>query len=302
MNTVGIPTYPILLPSGESAKSLEQVTYCWNLMYSHGLDRKSLILSLGGGTISDTAGFAASCYMRGLDLIHIPTTLLAMVDASIGGKTGINFGTGKNLIGTLHQPRLVLISPHFLASLPDREFRSGLAEVIKAGFIWDPDLVEFLERYMSHLLNRDAEKIKSIIAKACKIKAEVIRIDEKEKNLRSILNYGHTFAHAIEAATQYNRYTHGETVSIGMSCAARISREMGYVDADFVKRQTNLCQQAGLPVDLPSDLPIDALIELMSRDKKAVLGKINLILPRKIGKVDKINDIDPALIKRALAV
>ena len=296
----GIPLHPILIEPGEIHKSLESAALCWQDMHKAGLDRNSLVVGLGGGVITDLAGFTASCYMRGIDVIHVPTTLLAMVDSSIGGKNGINLVQGKNLVGTLHHPRLVVIAPHFLADLPLRELSSGLAEIIKAGVIRDAELFEFLERYMGEILAKDPEKLKTIIAKACKIKTEIIRIDEKEQNLRSILNYGHTFGHAIETATDYALMTHGEAVAIGMSCAAKVSRLLNYVDDEFVKRQDALCRLAGLPIDLPKQISIDLLVELMRMDKKAVEGKIALIVPRSLGKVDKITDVDPALIKQAL--
>lgn len=296
----GIPVSTLLIPSGESYKALDQVNYCWDEMFKAGLDRKSFVIGLGGGVITDLAGFTAACYMRGIDHFFIPTTLLGMVDASIGGKNGVNLPAGKNLIGTICHPRLVLIVPEFLASLPDRELRSGLAEVIKAGVIWDAELFEILEHQMPGILSKEYEKIKTIIARACKIKAEVIRIDEKEQNLRSILNYGHTFAHAIETATEYNKFTHGEAVSIGMHCAACVSRHLGYVDNEFLRRQDALCQAAGLPTAIPKDISLKTLIGLMQKDKKAISGKITLIVPRKIGKVDKISDIDPKVITEAL--
>ncbi len=295
------PIHPILLPRGENAKTLEAVSQCWNEMHGKGLDRKSIIIALGGGSITDAAGFAAACYMRGIDSINIPTTLLGMVDAAIGGKTGINIPSGKNLVGAFHHPRLILIAPHYLESLPEREFRSGLAEVIKAGIIWDADLVDFLEHFLPSVLAKDGEKIKTILARACKIKVEIIRMDEKEKSLRSILNYGHTFGHAIEALTHYTEYTHGEAVAIGMSCAAFTGLELGLTDSDFVRRQDALCQKAGLPTQLPKNIDLDALILQMLRDKKNIGGKIHLLVPRKIGKVDKICDVETTIIHRALS-
>ncbi len=300
INAFNLPTHSFFLPEGESAKTLESLTHCWHEMHQKGLDRKSLVIGLGGGTVMDTAGFAAACYMRGIDHINIPTTLLAMVDASIGGKTGVNLSTGKNIIGAYRHPRLVIIAPHYLNSLPDRELRSGLAEMIKAGIIWDADLVEVLEKRIPRILAKDQEKIKTVVARACKIKVEVIRLDEKEKDLRSILNYGHTFAHAIETLTHYSTLTHGEAVSIGMHCAAHVSREFGFVDNEFIKRQGALCQLAGLPIDLPKSIDLKVLVEQMTKDKKNTNGKINLILPRKIGKVDKIFDVEMSLIHRAL--
>jgi 3-dehydroquinate synthase len=295
-----IPVHPLLLPKGEEAKSLATAENCWEEMAKAGLDRKSFVLSLGGGTVCDTAGFVSACYMRGIDVVHIPTTLLAMVDASIGGKTAINIEAGRSLVGAFHHPRLVLVAPHFLTHLPARELSSGLAEVIKASVISDPDLFDYLERYMGDLLAKNLEKLKAIIAKACKIKTEVIRADEKEKSVRAHLNYGHTFAHAIEKETAYKRYTHGEAVAIGMNYAARVSRLLGLLDDAWLARQEQLCQQAGLPTLLEKTISTENLLAWMSRDKKAVGGKIALVLPRAIGKVDLHSDVDPSLIRQVL--
>jgi 3-dehydroquinate synthase len=296
----GLTPHLIILPQGETTKNLDFVAKCWEKLNSYEADRKSLLIGLGGGVITDVAGFTASCYMRGIDLINIPTTLLAMVDASIGGKNGINFCQIKNLVGTLHHPKLVLIAPHYLADLPDREIRSGIAEIIKAGVIWDTELFEFLENFMGEILKKNPEKLKSIIAKACKVKSEIIRIDEKEHHLRSILNYGHTFAHALETATNYSLFTHGEAVSIGMSCVAQVAKKLGYVDDEFIIRQDKVCLSAGLPIHLPQSIAISEMIHLMRKDKKSFNGKINLIIPRKIGKVDMISDIDESIVSEAL--
>lgn len=295
-----IPFHPLLVPKGEAAKTLTTAEKCWEEMVMHGLDRKSFIISLGGGAICDVAGFVSACYMRGIDLVHIPTSLLAMVDAAIGGKTSVNLSSGKNLVGAFHHARLVLIAPHFLADLPERELSSGLAEVIKASVIGDPDLFDYLERYMNQIRKKEMEKLKSVISKACKIKTEVIRADEKDKSVRSLLNYGHTFAHAIEKETEYKLYTHGEAVSIGMNYAARLSRLLGYVDEAWVERQERLCRLAGLPTCLGKAIPSDNLIARMSVDKKTVGGKIALVLPRAIGKVDLHPDVDPTLINQVL--
>jgi 3-dehydroquinate synthase len=297
----GLPVYPILLPPGEAAKTLETADHSWKKMAACGLDRKSLVVTLGGGSISDIGGFVASCYMRGIDCIHIPTSLLAMVDASIGGKTGLNLPSGRTVVGTFHHPRLVLIVPAYLSHLPEREFSSGMAEVIKASVIADPELFDYLQRFMVELRAKDSEKLKNVIAKACKIKVEVIRADEKEKTgRRSHLNYGHTFGHAIEMATDYRRYTHGEAVAIGMSYAARISRLMGLVDDTFLQRQDQLCHLAGLPTQLDPEIASELLIELMLKDKKAIGGKLALVLPRQIGKVDLHLNIDTQLVKQVL--
>ncbi len=291
-----IPVEPIIVPSGEKCKSFETAEYCWSKMYSIGLDRRSCVISLGGGSVTDLAGFVASCYMRGIDVIHIPTTLLAMVDAAIGGKTAVNLTDGKNIIGTFHHPKCVIINPHYLHTLSERDYRSGLAEVIKYGVIWDEQLFEYLENNMADILDR---KMDNIIRRCCEIKTEVVRRDDKEKGLRSILNWGHTFAHALETATDFSTYLHGEAVSIGMSCAAHVSQLKGYVDREFIKRQDTLCERAGLPIELPL-IPIDSLVELMRKDKKAESGNIVLVLAEKIGKVIKVDNVDESVIREAL--
>lgn len=294
-----IPTHHIILKSGEQTKRLETASKCWEEMYAKGLDRKSLVVGLGGGVVTDLSGFLASCYMRGIDAIHIPTTLLAMVDAAIGGKTGVNLPGGKNIIGTIYHPKLVLISPTFLASLPRRELCAGIAEVIKYGVIWDAELFEFLEKHAEKILQLDSQKIEVIISKSCAIKAEVVRKDEKEENLRAILNFGHTVGHAIETSTHYSTYLHGEAIAIGMSCAAHISYKMGLIERSFIERLDNLCHLYHLPTALP-DIPIDHLIKLMMGDKKSVNKKISLILVNKIGKVVQVNDVDTSIIREAL--
>lgn len=294
------PVHLLELPGGEKTKSLESAGRCWEEMHAKGLDRKSIVIALGGGALSDLAGFVSSTFMRGIDVIYIPTTLLAMVDASIGGKNSINLNSGKNMVGTIYHPRLVVIAPQFLEGIPEREMRSGMAEIIKAGFIWDADLVDYLEHYMSDILAGNPEKIKTMIPRAVKIKVEVVKADEKDKNLRSILNYGHTFAHALETITHYAVYTHGEAVSIGMSCAAHTGLALGMIDQHFLQRQDALCVKAGLPIKMPESIDLDKLITLMAGDKKAVAGKINLIIPRKVGKVDLIQNVEPELIKSAL--
>ena len=295
----GIPVHHVLLSAGEQTKTMESAQRCWTEMHAQGLDRKSLVIGLGGGVITDLAGFIASCYMRGIDVIHLPTTLLGMVDAAIGGKTGVNLPHGKNLVGTMHHPTLVLISSHYLETLPDREFRAGLAEVIKYGVIWDPELFEFVQKNMSSILQKDKKKLDTIVRQSCAIKAQVVKQDEKEQGLRAILNFGHTFAHAIESATQYKGYLHGEAVAIGMSCAAHVSQALGLIDKGIVKQIDEVCSQAGLSTTLP-DVPLDHLIRLMGGDKKAVRGKISLIVAQKIGKVIQMPDVDKEIIHAAL--
>lgn len=289
----------VTFPPGEVSKSIETASILWEQLITLGADRSSLIISLGGGVATDLAGFVASTYMRGVDLVHIPTSLLAMVDASIGGKTGINLRQGKNLVGTIYHPNLILINLETLPSLSQREYQSGLAEVIKSAVLGSPELYNYLHQHIDAINNRDLQSLKSIITDTCRIKSEIVKKDEKEQNLRAILNYGHTFAHAIETATHYSQYTHGEAVSIGMSCAAYAAKELGLVDHSFIKNQDLLCQQLGLPTTLPG-IENRTLINLMKKDKKSLSGKINLIVPEKVGKVIKAPNVATEIINKVL--
>jgi 3-dehydroquinate synthase len=296
----GLSTFEYLTEPGEQFKTLETAEKCWQAMHEHGMDRSSLIIGFGGGVVTDVAGFVASCYMRGIDVMHVPTTLLAMVDAAIGGKTGVNLASGKNLVGTFYQPKQILISLDYLTTLPTKELSAGLAEVIKVGVIGDPILFEFLEQNIADILCLDKEKLATIVQSASSFKAKIVDEDEKEKGRRGILNYGHTFGHAIETATEYRAYLHGEAISIGMCCAAHTGRLMGFVDDAFVKRQNRLCQKAGLPTLLPASIDSDRLIELMQRDKKTTAGKIKFILPKGLGQVVQTIDVPTATLRKAL--
>ncbi len=290
----------IILPSGETSKRLSSAEQCWERMHAYGVERTSFVLGLGGGAVTDLSGFVASCYMRGIDSLLIPTTLMGMVDAAIGGKTAVNLPSGKNLVGTFYQSKMILIAPHFLGSLPSRELHSGLAEVIKSAVIWNEDFFHYLEENLKTILKEGPSKMGPLIEKTVMIKAEIVGKDEKEKGVRAILNWGHTVAHALETITGYKKYLHGEAVSIGICSEAYISRELGLVDDSFIKRQEKLLLTAELPIKLPQDIDLDRLIELMAGDKKASGGKINLIVARKIGKVEKYDDIDRKTIKEAL--
>ena len=291
------PLVTLSIPEGEEAKSLKQATSCWQQMLANGIDRQAALIALGGGVVCDLAGFVASCYMRGIDSFYLPTTLLAMVDAAIGGKTGINMFHAKNAIGTFHLPQHIVIDPSCLATLPEREFNSGLGEIIKYGIIGDLLLVEKLEKEIEKLNNRQELFLDEIIQHCIAIKHAFIREDEKDKmGKRAALNYGHTFGHAIEATTAYRRYLHGEAVAMGMSCAVHLSAQLGLCDASLIERQDRLCQRAHLPIQLPR-LPIKQLMAKMRSDKKAVCGKIHLILLEKIGKVVKVCDVNPSLIQ-----
>jgi len=277
---------------GEESKSLAQFSRIQDSLVEHQLDRGSMLIALGGGVIGDLAGFAAAVYMRGIPYVQIPTTLQAQVDASVGGKTAINHPKGKNLIGAFHQPKLVVIDVDTLKTLPQRDIRAGLIEVIKMGVIRDEPLFERVEENLEALLNLDDTTLIEIISQACVNKAEIVAKDEKESRLRMVLNYGHTFGHALEALTHYNRYRHGEAVSIGMNCAAQLAVNLGmFSDTDF-QRQRTLLERAKLPIALPDDLTPEALCDAMYLDKKTLGGKLRLILPTRIGEVIIRDDID----------
>jgi 3-dehydroquinate synthase len=293
------PLHTITVPSGEQYKTLETAAFCWSKMHAKGIDRNSLVIGLGGGVITDLAGYVAGCYMRGIDVIHIPTSLLGMVDAAIGGKSAVNLPQGKNLVGLFYHPKVVLINQSYLRTLPQREFCAGLAEIIKYGIIQDPILLKYLENNISNIINRDQTCLKHIIQRSANIKTHIVSQDEKEKNLRAILNWGHTFAHALESATHYNTYLHGEAVAIGMSCAAHVSHVLGYVEKEFIEYQDFVCRKANLPTTLP-DISIDSLIQLMLKDKKTIANKISLILAKQIGHVFKAQDIQIEVIQGAL--
>lgn len=279
------------IPAGEENKTLETAARLYREMLSFGLDRKSFVLSLGGGLVGDVAGFAAATYMRGIRFVQVPTTLLAQVDASVGGKVGVNLPEGKNLVGAFHQPSLVLIDPQLLATLPSRELVSGFAEVVKYGIIRDPDFFSFLEENYEDVLSLKRAAVEKAVAVSCRIKADVVGADEREESgLRAILNFGHTVAHALEALTDYDTYRHGEAVSIGMVCAAEISSKLGYLSEGAADRMSNLLQKAGLPVTF-SNLDPTHILARMCFDKKAVGEKIRFVLARTIGDVFLSDDV-----------
>ncbi len=273
----------IVFPAGEQSKNLKQVEDISRRLVELGADRQSVILALGGGVTGDIAGFVASIYMRGIPFVQIPTTLLAQVDSSVGGKTGVDLPEGKNLVGTFYQPRLVLSDIGVLATLPQKELNNGLAEVIKYGAIWDADFFTFLEQNHVGCKNLAPEVIAYIVKRSCEIKAQVVTLDEKEGDLRRILNFGHTIGHAIEASSNFS-ITHGEAVAIGMVAAGRISMEKGLLAQDDFKRLTNLIKGLGLPHSVPASIsPEDILIKIR-HDKKAKGGKVHFVLLKGIGK------------------
>ena len=262
----------LVVEAGEPSKSISVAEGLWENLMDLGTDRKSIIVAVGGGVVGDLAGFIAATYARGIPFFQIPTTLLAQVDSSVGGKVGINLPSGKNMVGAFWQPNGVLIDTDVLTTLPDREYRAGLAEVVKYGVIQDPEFFAFLENHIEGLNNRTPEVMRKIVARSCELKAEVVLSDERETTgHRAILNFGHTFCHAIETVSGYDQLLHGEAVAMGMVCAARLAVSMQRVEQSLVTRLRNLLQQLKLPVSVPT-LDPDALLEAMQKDKKAEHG------------------------------
>lgn len=284
LEAVGIPVTLFEVPSGEGSKSVEQLDRLWNLCESARLDRKSAIVAIGGGVVGDLAGFVAATYARGIPFIQVPTTLLAHVDSSVGGKVGINLSGAKNMVGCFWQPAFVLIDPRTLETLPEREYGSGLAEVVKYGVILDESLFEFLERNAPLVGSRDLGVITEIIAWCCRLKASVVEGDEREESGgRAVLNYGHTFGHALESVTQYEKFLHGEAVSLGMDRAATLALRLGLIDDGFLARQRRLLSQLGLPTRWPTVNP-EGIIGAMQSDKKFERGEMRFVLPTRFGK------------------
>lgn len=285
LKNAGFDVAEIIIPDGEEYKNMTWFQKIHDEMLKARLDRHSALLALGGGVIGDITGFAASTYMRGIDFVQIPTTLLAQVDSSVGGKTGVNHALGKNMIGTFWQPRIVWIDINSLGTLPKREFISGMAEVIKYGVIWDEGFFDFLEKNVEKLLKLDKESLEFVISRSCEIKAEVVSKDEREGGLRAILNYGHTVGHAIETVTNYKTFLHGEAVAIGMCLEARLSESLGMIGKEEVARIEALIKSYGLPADPPANSGLDGILSAMALDKKVISGELKFILPEKIGTV-----------------
>ena len=284
------------VPAGESSKSVGILEELWRQMLSLGADRKTVVVALGGGVVGDLAGFVAASYGRGVRFVQIPTTLLATVDSSVGGKVGINLPGAKNMVGAFWQPQAVLIDVDVLQSLPARDYYAGLAEVVKYGVIQDEDFFNRLENNVGLILERDAEFMRDVIARCCELKTYIVENDERETTgLRAILNYGHTFCHAIEACAGYGTFMHGEAVAIGMLCASRLAEALGRITSEDTARQHDLLVQFHLPTTLPQDLEREPMVEAMKRDKKAEHGKIRFILPSRIGHVELVDDVDEAL-------
>lgn len=291
-----------LIPAGENYKTLASIQSIYDKAIHKRLERSSSLLALGGGVIGDMTGFAAATWLRGINFIQVPTSLLAMVDASVGGKTGVNHPQGKNLIGAFYQPKLVVIDPVVLKTLPEREFRAGMAEVIKYGVIWDEMLFTELEKAnkLDSLNNFDPLLLNLILTRSCQAKAEVVSKDEKESGIRAILNYGHTIGHAIESLTNYETLVHGEAVAIGMVVAGKIAVKMQLWTEEEANRQDELLKKAGLPTQIPSNLDIEKIIDSLQLDKKVKAGKVRFILPTTIGKVTITDQVTADLLREIL--
>ncbi|MBO9999113.1 MAG: 3-dehydroquinate synthase [Cyanobacteria bacterium SID2] len=303
LESVGFEVAHYLFPDGEEYKTLASIQGLYDEALAFKLERSSTMVALGGGIVGDMTGFAAATWLRGIGFVQIPTTLLAMVDASIGGKTGVNHPEGKNLIGAFYQPRLVSIDPKVLATLPDREFRAGMAEVIKYGVIWDAQLFAQLEA--APQLDRSEalppNLLQEILIRSCQAKADVVSQDEKEAGLRAILNYGHTIGHAVESLTNYTEFLHGEAVGIGMVAASRIALAMDLWDRQCDDRQLALIEKAGLPTQLPPGIDFDSIVAKLQTDKKVKDGKVRFVLPSAIGKVTVSDRVPEDAIRSALA-
>jgi 3-dehydroquinate synthase len=300
LSTAGCAVDLLVIEPGESSKNIDSASFLWDKLLEVGADRKTLIVAVGGGVIGDLAGFVAASFTRGLAFVQVPTTLLAQVDSSVGGKVGVNLAGGKNMVGAFWQPVGVLIDTSVLDTLPEREYRAGLAEVVKYGVILDAEFFEYLEKHTAELADRDAEVLQKVIARSCELKAQVVAADERElTGQRAVLNYGHTFCHALETITGYGEYLHGEAVSLGMLCASRLAERLGRVDQKFTQRQRKLLKTLKLPVEFPA-VDEDALLAAMSHDKKVEHGKLRFVLPTRMGHVELVGDVPAADVRAAL--
>jgi 3-dehydroquinate synthase len=300
LDAAGFRTALEVLPPGEAQKALVVASRLYDHLADLNADRQTLVVAAGGGVVGDLAGFVAATFNRGLPLLMVPTTLLATVDSSVGGKVGVNHPRAKNLIGAFHQPVGVWIDTAALATLPEREYRSGLAEVVKYGVILDAEFFGWQEANAEAVLRRDPEAVRHVVARSCRLKADVVEQDEREETgLRAVLNYGHTFAHAFETVGGYGAWLHGEAVSAGMACASRLAERRGLIAADVTARQVRLLQRFGLPV-APKRWPAEELMRVMRSDKKNVAGRLRLVLPRRLGEVGLFDDVPEEDVRRVL--
>ena len=297
----GLAHASLIIEDGEQHKTFENAGRVLDALARLGANRDATLIALGGGVIGDLGGFAAACWMRGIDFVQMPTTLLAMVDSSVGGKTGVNLAAGKNLVGAFHQPRAVVIDTSTLATLPEREFLAGLAEVVKYGAIGDAAFFAWLETHADALLVRDATALEAAIASSCRHKAGVVARDERELGERALLNFGHTFGHALEVEAGYGEILHGEAVAIGMLLAARLSSRLGLAAAADAERLQALLQRLKLPTRIPPGLQPRRLLERMRLDKKSVSGQLRLVLWRGIGQAEVVGGVAESAIEEVLA-
>ena len=299
LSLAGFKVHQISIGDGERFKSLRTAQALYSFLIERRIERGDVIVALGGGIVGDLAGFVAATYLRGIRLIQVPTTLLAQIDSSVGGKTGVNHPLGKNLIGAFHQPSLVIIDPDVLQTLPERQLRAGLYEAIKYGVICDRTFFEHISSNLDQLKNLDPRQIEYVIARCCAIKAWVVESDEHETDLRRILNFGHTVGHALEAVTQYRRFLHGEAVGLGMLAASRIAERMGLLETG---ERLSLVQAVGAVGRLPraNTLALDGILAAMHHDKKVEAGRASFVLPVEIGRVVIRSDVSPRVIKAAL--
>jgi len=293
--------HTIVLADGERYKTLDTCNQVFTQMLENHCDRKTTLLALGGGVIGDISGFAAACYQRGINFIQIPTTLLSMVDSSVGGKTGVNHALGKNMIGAFYQPQTVVIDTDTLNTLEDRELSAGIAEVIKYGLIRDAEFLTWLQDNMPALLQRDPHTLQTAIYRSCQHKAEVVSADEREKGQRALLNLGHTFGHAIETGMGYGKWLHGEAVAAGMMMAARLSAKMGWLTDGEVNTLASLLESANLPTQPPKDMTAEQFIALMAVDKKVMDGVLRLVLMKSWGESVVTADYDKAALQAVLS-
>ena len=300
LRSAGVEIVPVVLPDGEAHKNWQTLNSIFDALLSNRCERKSTIIALGGGVVGDLAGFAAASYQRGVPFIQVPTTLLAQVDSSVGGKTAINHPLGKNMIGAFYQPRMVLADTAMLDTLPARELAAGLAEVIKYGLIMDSPFLEWLEANMDNLNKRDPSALAYAVTRSCENKAAVVAADERESGERALLNLGHTFGHAIEAGLGFGTWLHGEAVAAGTVLAARLSERMGLLTATDVERIASLFVRAGLPIEAPS-LGQDRYLELMGHDKKVENGRLRLVLLKSLGNAFMTSDFDLRDLRKVLA-
>ncbi|WP_366922513.1 3-dehydroquinate synthase [Metallumcola ferriviriculae] len=292
LKSLGFRPAKVVVPAGEASKSLAGAEALYDRAFEHGLDRRSPIIALGGGVVGDLAGFIAATYMRGVPFIQIPTTLLAQVDSSVGGKVAVNHPRGKNIIGAFYQPSAVISDLSLLDTLPVREMRSGMAEVIKYGVIWDDAFFQYLESNLDAAMGLDSRVMQAVVARCCEIKAGIVAEDERESGLRAILNYGHTIGHAVESLGGYHLKNHGEAVAVGMVMEAVLARQMGQLDVKELERLMALIQKVPLDISLPGEWHKQQAIELMRQDKKAVGNEMFFVLPECIGRVHikKVSD------------